>query len=47
MTNGKAVGPDGIAVQVWRCLGEILMKQLHMILDSEKMPDEWKKSDDL
>ena len=23
MKNGKAVGPDDIPVEVWRCLGEV------------------------
>uniref|UniRef100_A0A3B4DPZ4 ribonuclease H n=1 Tax=Pygocentrus nattereri TaxID=42514 RepID=A0A3B4DPZ4_PYGNA len=49
MKNGKAVGPDDIPVEVWRCLGEkaedILTKLFNKILESERMPDEWRSSE--
>ena len=28
MKNGKAVGPDDIPVEVWKCLGEIALEFL-------------------
>ena len=44
----KAVGPDDLPVEVWKCPGEraveFLMKQFNMILDSTKMPEERRKS---
>uniref|UniRef100_A0AAR2JL50 ribonuclease H n=1 Tax=Pygocentrus nattereri TaxID=42514 RepID=A0AAR2JL50_PYGNA len=46
--NGKAVGPDDIPVEVWRCLGEkavdFLTRLFNKILESERMPDEWRSS---
>ncbi|KAL7841885.1 hypothetical protein SRHO_G00255760 [Serrasalmus rhombeus] len=48
MKNGKAVGPDDIPVEVWRCLGEkavdFLTRLFNKILESERMPDEWRSS---
>lgn len=48
MKSGKAVGPDDIPVEVWKCLGEMsvdfLTRLFNRILDSNKMPDEWRKS---
>ena len=48
MKNGKTVGLDDVLVEVWKCLGEtvaeLLMKHFNMILDSEMMPEEWRKS---
>uniref|UniRef100_A0AAR2LU20 Reverse transcriptase domain-containing protein n=1 Tax=Pygocentrus nattereri TaxID=42514 RepID=A0AAR2LU20_PYGNA len=48
MKNGKAVGPDDIPVEVWRCLGEkavdFLTRFFNKILESERMPDEWRSS---
>ena len=46
--NGKAVGPDDIPVEVWKCLGEIalefLTKLYNITMESERMPDEWRDS---
>ena len=46
--NGEAVGPDDIPVEVWMCLGEraveFLTKLFSTILDSGKMPEEWRKT---
>ena len=48
MKSGKAVGPDDIPVEVWKCLGEVAVEFLtglfNRILDSEKMPEEWRRS---
>ncbi|KAE8278217.1 hypothetical protein D5F01_LYC23707 [Larimichthys crocea] len=42
MKSGKALGPDDIPVEVWKCLGEMAVHVLtglfNRILDSEKMP---------
>ena len=44
MKGGKAMGPDGIPIKVWRCLGDIaivwLTKLFNHIFRSNKMPDE-------
>ena len=46
MKGGKAMGPDGIPFEVWRCLGDIavvwLTKLFNHIFRSNKMPDEWR-----
>ena len=46
MKNGKAVGPDDIPVEVWKCLGEIalefLTKLYNRTMESERMPEEWR-----
>ena len=48
MKSGKAVGPDNIPVEAWKCLGEVavdfLTKLFNNILKSGRMPDEWRKS---
>ena len=48
MKNGKAVGPDDIPVEAWRCLGEMAVRFLNSlcnrILAGERMPEEWRKS---
>ena len=48
MKCGKAVGPDDIPIEVWKCLGEQgitwLTKLFNVILKTKKMPDEWRKS---
>ncbi|KAK3535754.1 hypothetical protein QTP70_021053 [Hemibagrus guttatus] len=48
MKSGKAVGPDDIPVEVWKCLGkaavEFLASLFNRILESEKMPEEWRRS---
>ena len=44
MKGGKAMGPDGIPIEVWRCLGARaivwLTKLFNFIFRSNKMPDE-------
>ena len=46
--NGKAVGPDDIPVEVWKCLGESALKFLTKLynrtMESERMPEEWRDS---
>lgn len=46
MKSGKALGPDDIHVEIWKCLGEVAIGFLtglfNRILDSEKMPGEWR-----
>ena len=48
MKGGKATGPDGIPIEVWRCLGDIaivwLTKLFNRIFRSNKMPEEWRRS---
>ncbi|KAK3563208.1 hypothetical protein QTP86_018266, partial [Hemibagrus guttatus] len=48
MKSGKAVGPDDIPVEVWKCLGEAAVEFLatlfNRVLDSERMPEEWRRS---
>ncbi|KAK3508911.1 hypothetical protein QTP70_013722 [Hemibagrus guttatus] len=48
MKSGKAVGPDDIPVEVWKCLGEAAVEFLaslfSRVLESERMPEEWRRS---
>ncbi|KAK3540327.1 hypothetical protein QTP70_029586 [Hemibagrus guttatus] len=48
MKSGKAVGPDDIPVEVWKCLGEAAVEFLaslfNRVLESEMMPEEWRRS---
>ncbi|KAK3569500.1 hypothetical protein QTP86_031667 [Hemibagrus guttatus] len=48
MKRGKAVGPDDITVEVWKYLGkaavEFLTSLFNRVLESEKMPEEWRRS---
>ncbi|KAL1279411.1 hypothetical protein QQF64_026084 [Cirrhinus molitorella] len=48
MKSGEAVGPDDIPVEVWKCLGEAAVEFLtslfNRVLESEKMPEEWRRS---
>lgn len=48
MKSGKAVGPYGISVEVWKCLGEVdvefLTSLFNRVLESERMPEEWRRS---
>jgi hypothetical protein len=44
----KALGPDDIPIEEWRCLGDItivwLTKLFNIIFRSNKIPDEWRRS---
>ncbi|KAK3567194.1 hypothetical protein QTP86_012678 [Hemibagrus guttatus] len=48
MKSGKAVGPDDIPMEVWKCLGEAAVEFLaslfNRVLESERMPEEWRRS---
>uniref|UniRef100_A0A8I6YAQ5 Reverse transcriptase domain-containing protein n=1 Tax=Hordeum vulgare subsp. vulgare TaxID=112509 RepID=A0A8I6YAQ5_HORVV len=48
MKVGKAMGPDGIPIEVWRGLGDIaivwLTKLFNLNFRSNKMPEEWRRS---
>ncbi|KAK3535343.1 hypothetical protein QTP70_009353 [Hemibagrus guttatus] len=48
MKSGKAVSPDDIPVEVWKCLGEAAVEFLaslfNRVLESERMPEEWRRS---
>ncbi|KAK3518100.1 hypothetical protein QTP70_033322 [Hemibagrus guttatus] len=48
MKSGKAVGPDDIPVEVWKCLGEAAVEFLtslfNRVLETERMPEEWRRS---
>jgi hypothetical protein len=48
MKGGKAMGSNGIPIEVWRTLGDIaifwLTKLFNLIFRSNKMPKEWRQS---
>ncbi|KAK3527786.1 hypothetical protein QTP86_006772 [Hemibagrus guttatus] len=48
MKSGKALGPDDIPGEVWKCLGEAAVEFLtslfNRVLESERMPEEWRRS---
>jgi len=48
MKTGKAVGPDNIPVEVWKCMGTkglvYLTKMFRKIMEEEQIPDDWRKS---
>ena len=48
MKKGKAVGPDELPVEVWKCMGEIEIKfqtkLFNRLLVGEQMPEEWRRS---
>jgi hypothetical protein len=48
MKTDKALGPDDIPIEVWRCLGDIaivwLTKLFNTIFRSNKMPNGWRRS---
>ena len=48
MKKGKAVGPDELPVEVWKCMGkmeiEFLTRLFNRLLMGEKMPEEWRRS---
>jgi hypothetical protein len=47
MKGGKAMDPDGIPIEVWRCLGDVaivwLTKLFNLIFRLNKMSDEWRQ----
>jgi hypothetical protein len=48
MKGGKTMGPDGIPIEVWRSLRDVMIvwltKLFNLIFQSNKMPDEWRRS---
>ena len=48
MKKNKAVGPDELPVEVWKCMGEMgiefLTKLFNRLLMDERMPEEWRRS---
>ncbi|KAK3542088.1 hypothetical protein QTP86_013386 [Hemibagrus guttatus] len=48
MKSGKAVGPDDIPVEVWKCpreaAVEFLASLFNKVLESERMSEEWRRS---
>ena len=48
MKNGRAIGPDGIPVEVWKSLGEegidMLWDLTNKIYQREVMPEQWRES---
>ena len=48
MKKGKAVGPDELPVDVWKCMGKMGIKFLtvlfNRLLMGKRMPEEWRRS---
>ena len=48
MKKGKAAWPDELAVEVWKCMGEMGIKFLtrlfNRLLVGERVPEEWRRS---
>ena len=48
MKKGKAVGPDELPVEVWKCMGEMriefLTRLFNRLLMGGRMPEEWRRS---
>ena len=48
MKKGKAVGPDELTVEVWKCMEKMGIKFLtrlfNRLLMGERMPEEWRRS---
>ena len=48
MKKGKAVGPDELPIEVWKCIGKIgiefLIRLFYKLLMGERMPKEWRRS---
>ena len=48
MKKGKAVGPDELPVEVWKCMKEmetkVLTRLFKRLLVGERVPEEWKRS---
>ncbi|XP_021990897.1 uncharacterized protein LOC110887627 [Helianthus annuus] len=46
MGRAKAVGPDNVSIEVWKCLGDKVVQWLttlfNLIFKSGKMPDRWR-----
>ena len=49
MKKGKAVGPNELPVEVWKCLGKMGTKLLtglfnRLLMAGKRMPEEWRRS---
>ena len=48
MKKGKAVGPDELPAEVWKCMGEMGIKfvtrPFNRLLMGKRMPEEWRRS---
>ena len=48
MKKGKAVGPDELPIEAWKCMGkmgiEFLTRLFNRLLIGERMPEEWRQS---
>ena len=48
MKKRKAVGPNELPVEVWKCIGEIrrnfLTRRFNKLLVGKRMPEEWRRS---
>ena len=48
MKKGKAVGPDKLPVEVWKCMGKMGIKFLtrlfNRLLMGKRMPEEWRRN---
>ena len=48
MKKGKAVGPDELPIEVWKCMKEMgikcLIRLFNRLLMGERMPEEWRRS---
>ena len=48
MKKAKAVRPDELSVEVWKCMGkmriEFLTRPFNRLLMDERMPEEWRRS---
>ena len=46
MKKGKAVGPDELPVEVWKCMGKMgikfLIRMFNRLLMGERMSEEWR-----
>ena len=46
--KGKAVGPDELPVEIWKCMGkmgiEFLTSLFNRLLMGERMPEEWRRN---
>ena len=48
MKKGKAVGPDELPVEFWKCMGKMgikfLIRRFNKLLMDERIPEEWRRS---
>ena len=48
MKTGKAVGPDELSAEVWKCMAKtgikFLTRLFNRLLMGERMPEEWRRS---